>query len=52
MREKHLKVCSVCKMENYMGDRNKQKQPEKSEVKKYCPKCNASTMHKEKAKFK
>ena len=52
MREKHLKVCTVCKSENYIGTRNKTKQPEKQEVMKFCPKCNKHTLHKEKAKFK
>lgn len=52
MREKHLKVCAVCKSQNYIGDRNKSKNPDKTEVQKFCPKCNAKTTHKEKAKFK
>lgn len=50
MRNKLTYFCSKCKMENYIGDRNRTKQPEKMEVQKYCSKCNAKTMHKEKSK--
>jgi large subunit ribosomal protein L33 len=52
MRTRHLKRCTICKSENYVGDRNHSKQPEKLETKKFCPKCNAQTLHKEKSKFK
>jgi len=37
-------------MENYIGDRNRTKQPEKLATAKYCPKCNAKTTHNEKSK--
>ncbi len=50
MRTKFTYRCDVCKMENYIGDRNKTKQPEKMEIQKYCSKCNAKTLHKEKSK--
>ena len=40
--------CSVCGEENYIGTRNKKKHPEKMEIKKYCPRCNNMTVHKEK----
>ncbi len=51
MRHKHLMRCKECKAENYLGDRNKTKQPEKLETKKFCPKCNSHTIHTEKSKF-
>lgn len=50
MRTKYTLRCSVCKMENYIGDRNRTKQPEKFQIKKYCSKCNSKTLHKEKSK--
>ena len=40
--------CEECKMENYITTKNKRKHPEKMELKKYCPKCNKMTVHKEK----
>lgn len=40
--------CTECKMENYITKKNKKTQVEKLEMKKFCPKCNASTLHKEK----
>lgn len=40
--------CSECKEENYIGTRNKKKHPDKMEIKKYCPRCNKMTIHKEK----
>ncbi|MBZ4195135.1 50S ribosomal protein L33 [Mycoplasma tauri] len=41
-------ACTECKMENYISKKNKKNTPEKVELKKYCPKCNASKVHKEK----
>ena len=40
--------CSECKMENYISKKNKNAQVEKLQIKKYCPKCNGHTKHKEK----
>ena len=40
--------CSECGEENYIGTRNKRKHAEKMEIKKYCPRCNKMTLHKEK----
>ena len=47
MRDRITFKCSVCGEENYIGTRNK-KHPERMTVKKYCPKCNQQTEHKEK----
>ncbi|NQZ66247.1 MAG: 50S ribosomal protein L33 [Mycoplasmatales bacterium] len=40
--------CTECKMENYITKKNKKNQTEKLEMKKFCPKENKHTMHKEK----
>lgn len=50
VRAQFMYRCSVCKMENYIGTRNKTKNPDKMEVNKFCPKCNKQTLHKEKSK--
>ena len=50
MRDRITFKCSVCGEENYIGTRNKKKHPERMTVKKYCPKCNQQTEHKEKKK--
>ena len=47
-RENITLVCTVCKEENYRKQKNKRNTPEKLEIKKYCPKCNKTTLHKEK----
>ena len=39
--------CSECKNINYLTSKNKKNTEGKLEVKKYCPKCNKSTAHKE-----
>lgn len=41
-------VCSVCKSENYINTKNKRTHADRVEFKKFCPKCNKSTLHKEK----
>ena len=48
MRDRITFKCSGCGEENYIGTRNKKKHPERMTVKKYCPKCNQHTEHKEK----
>jgi len=45
-------VCTVCKSQNYIADRNKVNVPEKIELKKYCNKCRKHTLHKENSKLK
>lgn len=50
MRTKFTLRCAECKHENYIGDRNKQKQIDKFQVNKYCSNCNTKTLHKEKSK--
>jgi len=50
MRTKFVYRCTQCKEENYIGDRNRASNPDKSEAQKFCKKCNAKTLHKEKSK--
>lgn len=40
--------CTVCGEENYISSKNKKTQPERIEKKKYCSRCDAQTIHKEK----
>lgn len=39
--------CSVCKEINYLTSKNVKNTEGKLEIKKYCPKCNKTTVHKE-----
>ncbi len=50
MRTKFVYRCEECKHQNYIGDRNKTKHPEKMEIQKYCSNCNKKTLHIEKVK--
>ncbi len=43
-------VCIECKNENYITRKNKKIHPDRKELKKFCPKCNKSTLHREKKK--
>lgn len=40
-------ACSECKNRNYSTTRNKKKEREKLELKKYCFTCRKHTLHKE-----
>lgn len=48
MRIQFTLRCTVCQHENYIAKKNKKLHPERLEIKKYCPTCNAKTIHKEK----
>ena len=39
--------CTECKRRNYTTDKNKKNNPDRIEMKKYCPWCKKHTMHKE-----
>ncbi len=47
MREIITLECTVCKNRNYTGKKNKKKNQEKLELKKYCRFCRKHTPHKE-----
>lgn len=47
-RELVTLVCTECKEENYRTSKNKKNTTERLEIKKYCPKCQKTTAHKEK----
>ncbi|MBZ4688701.1 MAG: large subunit ribosomal protein [Clostridia bacterium] len=39
--------CTECKRRNYRTTKNKKNNPDRIEMKKYCPNCRTHTMHKE-----
>ncbi|NLN14262.1 MAG: 50S ribosomal protein L33 [Tissierellia bacterium] len=47
MRERIILACTECKQRNYVSKKNKQKTPERIELKKYCKFCKTHTVHKE-----
>ncbi len=47
MRELVTLACSECKRRNYTSTRDKKKNKEKLELRKYCPYCRKHTIHKE-----
>ena len=47
MRDKVTIACVECNARNYVVKKNKQLQPERLQYKKFCPRCNRHTMHKE-----
>lgn len=40
-------ICTVCKSQNYISDKNKINTPDALKFNKYCSKCRKSTEHKE-----
>ncbi|MDP1676876.1 MAG: 50S ribosomal protein L33 [Bacteroidota bacterium] len=47
MRDIITLECTVCKERNYSTTKNKKKQTNRVEYKKYCSRCNKHTIHKE-----
>ena len=47
MREKVILICSKCLSRNYTTTKKKDAVSTRLEIKKYCPKCNMMTLHKE-----
>jgi len=45
-------VCSECKRQNYITEKNKINTEGKLELKKYCKWCRKVTLHKESSKLK
>ena len=40
-------TCTVCKMQNYRTQKNVKNTTERLELKKFCPNCKKTTLHKE-----
>ncbi|MDD4344251.1 MAG: 50S ribosomal protein L33 [Eubacteriales bacterium] len=40
-------ACTECKNRNYNTTKNKKNNPDRIEMKKYCPTCKTHTLHKE-----
>jgi large subunit ribosomal protein L33 len=40
-------ACTECKRRNYATKKNKSNDPDRIELKKYCPWCRAHTLHRE-----
>ena len=47
MREKVILICSNCLSRNYTVTKRKGEVSKRIELKKFCPHCNAHTIHKE-----
>jgi large subunit ribosomal protein L33 len=40
-------ACGECKKRNYTTEKNRRNDPNRMEIKKYCPHCRKHTLHKE-----
>ncbi len=40
-------ACTECKRRNYSTKKNKRNDPDRVELKKYCPWCRSHTLHRE-----
>lgn len=47
VRPKITLACSECKERNYITKKNRRNTPDRLELKKFCPRCNKSTSHRE-----
>lgn len=47
MRVKVTLACTECKERNYTTTKNKRKNPDRIEFKKFCSTCGTHTLHKE-----
>lgn len=47
MRVQITLECTECKERNYSTTKNRRTHPERAAFKKYCPRCNDHTAHKE-----
>ena len=39
--------CTVCKERNYTTQKNRRNDPQRLELRKYCPRCRTHTLHRE-----
>jgi large subunit ribosomal protein L33 len=47
VRPKITLACQECKERNYITKKNRRNDPDRLEMNKHCPRCNAHTTHKE-----
>lgn len=47
VRPKITLACQECKERNYITKKNRRNDPDRLELKKYCARCNSTTVHKE-----
>lgn len=47
MRVNITLACTECNSRNFALTKNKRKHPDRMELRKYCPRCNAHTIHRE-----
>ncbi|MUP48083.1 MULTISPECIES: 50S ribosomal protein L33 [Megasphaera] len=47
MRTAITLACTECKQRNYQTNKNKKNNPDRLELRKYCPFCKKETLHKE-----
>ena len=40
-------ACTVCKERNYISSKNKKNDPDRMELRKYCPRCRVHAPHRE-----
>ena len=40
-------ACEQCQQITYTSEKNKKNDPQRLELKKYCPRCRAHTLHRE-----
>ena len=47
IRPKITLACTECKERNYITKKNRRNDPDRLELKKFCPRCKAHTPHRE-----
>jgi large subunit ribosomal protein L33 len=47
VRPKITMACVVCKERNYITTKNRRNDPDRIELKKFCPRCGKHTAHRE-----
>jgi large subunit ribosomal protein L33 len=47
VRPKITLACTECKDRNYITKKNRRNDPDRMELKKFCPKCRTHRMHRE-----
>jgi len=47
VRPKITMACVDCQERNYITKKNRRNDPDRMEMKQFCPRCKASTLHRE-----